>query len=224
VRALVIGHDHIGDPGLVGQALEAAGWSLHPVTVVPADRFHAPDVDARFPDPAGWDLVVTLGAPWPRSAISTWAPREVELLARAHRRGIPVLGICAGAQFLAEALDGGCEPMGSRRLGWHGIRPDVEGIPVGPWFQWHTDRITVPPDAEVLADGPDGPEVFRVGRSVGVQFHPEMSAALLDRWLGATPLPADRAAALRREAARYESGAADRAERLLRGIGLLRGG
>lgn len=223
VRALVIGHDHIGDPGYVGRVLEADGWSLHRFTVVPEHRFHAPDVDVRFPDPTDWDLVLTLGAPWPRSAITSWVPREVELLAAAHRHGVPILGICAGAQFLAEALAGGHEPMRSDRIGWHEIRPIGEGVPAGPWFQWHADRITVPPDAEVVADSADGPEVFRVGTSTGVQFHPEMSAALLDRWLDATPLAADREASLRRDAARYDGGAFTRAEQLLRVLGLIRG-
>lgn len=219
MRALVIGHDHIGDPGYVGRVLEAAGWSLHTFTVVPEHRFHAPDVEVRFPDPTGWDLVLTLGAPWPRSSIATWVPREIELLARAHAHGTPILGVCAGAQFLAEALGGGHEPMGSERVGRHEIRPRVEGIPAGPWFQWHSDRITVPPGAEVLADSADGPEVFRLGASTGVQFHPEMSSGLLDRWLDVTPLPPDRAARLRRDAARYESRAFARAEQLLLTLG-----
>lgn len=221
MRALVIGHDHIGDPGWIGSALEAAGWSLEPMTVVPEHRFGTPDVDARFPDPAGWDLVVTLGAPWPRTAITTWAPREVELLARAHRLEIPILGVCAGAQLLAEALGGGSAPMGSRRLGWTEVRPVVDDVPAGPWFQWHSDRIVLPPGADLLAGGPDGPEAFRVGTSIGVQFHPEMSAALLERWLETTPLPADRAGPVRRDAVRHESGASARAQRLLRGLGVL---
>jgi GMP synthase-like glutamine amidotransferase len=221
LRALVIGHDHIGDPGYVGRVLEAAGWSLHPFTVVPEHRFHAPDVEVGFPDPTGWDLVLTLGAPWPRSAITTWVPREVELLARAHEEGTPILGICAGAQFLAEALGGGHEAMQSDRIGWHAVRPGAEDIPAGPWFQWHSDRIATPPGAEVIADSPDGPEVFRVGTSTGVQFHPEMSAALLERWLEATPLPAERATPLRHDAARYESGALTRAEQLLQALNLV---
>ncbi|MCD2198052.1 gamma-glutamyl-gamma-aminobutyrate hydrolase family protein [Actinomycetospora endophytica] len=142
-----------------------------------------------------------------------------ELLSRAHRHNTPVLGICAGAQFLAEALGGGRAPMGSERIGWSEIRPVVGRVPTGPWFQWHADRIVAPPGAEVLADSPDGPEVFRLGTSAGVQFHPEMSADLLDRWLDATPLPADRAEALHRDTARFESRA--RAEELLRVLDLV---
>jgi hypothetical protein len=95
-------------------------------------------------------------------------------------------------------------------------------VPTGPWFRWHADRISVPPAAEVLADSPDGPEVFRVGTSAGMQFHPEMSPALLDRRLEVTPLPAEREAALRRDAARHEGGAPELAELLLRALDLVR--
>ncbi|WP_433786442.1 type 1 glutamine amidotransferase [Actinomycetospora sp. CA-101289] len=218
VRALVIGHDHIGGTGHVGTALTAAGWSLEKFTVVPAHRFTSPDVEAEFPSADGYDLVLTLGAPWPRSAISTWAGSEVDFLATVHERGTPILGICAGAQFLAEALGGGCTPLGVERVGWHAVRSRGGVVPSGPWFQWHADRIGVSAGAEVIADSEDGPEVFRVGNSVGVQFHPEMSAALLDRWLGATPIPDQRAAELRLAAAAHEHDALDRAEALLRGL------
>lgn len=222
MRALVIGHDHIGGTGHIGAALVASGWALEKFTVVPKHRFGSPDVEVEFPDPTRHDLVLTLGAPWPRSAISTWAGDEVELLADAHRRGTPILGICAGAQFLAEALGGGHEPLELERAGWHPVRPILAGVPAGPWFQWHSDRITTPPTAQVLADSPDGPEVFRVGTSVGLQFHPEMSVELLDRWLEATPVAEDRAGRLRLEALRHEAEAGRRAAQLLEQLGLVR--
>jgi GMP synthase-like glutamine amidotransferase len=221
VRALVIGHDHIGGTGHVGTALTAAGWRLEKFTVVPAHRFTRPDVEAEFPIADGYDLVLTLGAPWPRSSISTWAGSEVDFLSAVHDRGTPILGICAGAQFLAEALGGACTPLGAERVGWHSVRTREDAVPSGPWFEWHADRIEVPADAEVIADSDDGPEVFRVGSSVGVQFHPEMSAALLDRWLGVTPIPDERAAQLRLDAAAHEQHAPDRAHALLRGLHLI---
>lgn len=219
VRALVIGHDHIGGTGHIGHALTVAGWTLDTFTVVPETRFHAPDVEVSFPDPTGWDLILTLGAPWPRSAITAWARAEVRLLTRAHQSGIPILGICAGAQFLAEALGGGHEAMPDERVGWHAVRPCTSQVPRGPWFEWHSERITAPPNAELLADSAAGPEAFRVGTSVGLQFHPEMSASLLEQWLEATPVAAERAAQLRRDTASHEKQAAERAQQLLRGLG-----
>jgi GMP synthase-like glutamine amidotransferase len=221
VRALVIGHDHIGETGHIGAALAAAGWTLEKFTVVPEDRFGSPGVEVEFPDPTGRDLILTLGAPWPRSAISTWAGGEVEFLADVHQRGTPILGICAGAQFLAKALGGGHGPLGLERVGWRSVQPISDSIPTGPWFQWHSDQIMAPPAAQVMATSPDGPEAFRVGTSIGVQFHPEMSADLLDRWLEATPVAEEQADRLRREAVRHEAGAAERAEQLLDQLGLV---
>lgn len=222
MRALVISHDHIGDPGHLGAALVAAGWTLSRLTVVPEHRFARPDVTVTFPDLVGIDLVLTLGAPWPRADITSWTGTEVAFLAGAHRRGVPVLGVCAGAQFLAEALGGGVAPLGGTRRGWGTVRPRGAGVPDGPWFRWQSDRIVAPSGAEVLADGPDATvEAFRVGSSVGVQFHPEMSPGLLDRWLAVTPLGAAETGRLRAEALRHEADAAPRAARLLRGLGVV---
>ncbi|WP_151478830.1 type 1 glutamine amidotransferase, partial [Streptomyces albicerus] len=58
-----------------------------------------------------------------------------------------------------------------------------ELISAGPWFQWHFDRFVIPPGAVELARGPVGPQAFRVGRALGVQFHPEITEATLLRWL-----------------------------------------
>lgn len=121
--------------------------------------------------------------------------------------------------------------MGRERIGWHEVRPATGEVPAGPWFQWHADRIAVPPGAEVLADSADGPEAFRVGTSIGLQFHPEMTVELLDRWLAAPPLteparPADhhaaeRDAGLRADTARHEPAARARTERLLERLALV---
>ena len=64
MRALVIQHDHVTDPGPVGARLVQRGYDLSVVTVVPGHRHHAPDVAFDFPAADGWDLIVSLGAPW----------------------------------------------------------------------------------------------------------------------------------------------------------------
>ena len=53
----------------------------------------------------------------------------------------------------------------------------------GPWFQWHFDRFTVPEGATILADSDSGVQAFRTGRSLGVQFHPELTTEILEGWL-----------------------------------------
>ncbi|ANY09076.1 hypothetical protein AFB00_25620 [Pseudonocardia sp. HH130630-07] len=181
----MIGHDHVAGLGLLGPVLRARGVGIDWFRVVPAERFGTPDVDVRFPDPARWDLVVTLGAPWPRERIRGWAGAEAAFLRRAHDGGVGVLAICFGAQLLAETLGGGTRPLDEPRIGWFDVAPSPgSGIGAGPWFCWNSEQLVPPPGATVLATGRDGCAAFAVGRSTGLQFHPEMDGALLTRWLG----------------------------------------
>ena len=53
----------------------------------------------------------------------------------------------------------------------------------GPWFSFHDDVFTVPEGAVELARSPLCPQAFRAGRSLGVQFHPEFTPAMLPGWL-----------------------------------------
>ncbi|WP_158092115.1 MULTISPECIES: type 1 glutamine amidotransferase [Pseudonocardia] len=219
--ALVIGHDHVAGLGLLGPALAAHGYRPEWVTVVPAERYTTPDVDVVFPDPRSRDLVVTLGAPWPRELIRGWAAAEARFLRRAHDAGVPVLAICFGAQLLAETLGGTTRPLGRARIGWHRVRPLAVGLPPGPWFSWNAEQLVPPPGATILADGAVGCEGFRIGRSVGLQFHPEMDPGLLDRWLTlGVPdgLDADR---LRSDTAHRHARAAAQVGQLITATGLL---
>ena len=88
------------------------------------------------------------------------------------------------------------------RVTWSGSRQ-------GPWFQWHGDRFTIPAGATELARSPIGPQAFRAGRSVGVQFHPEVDVTIVADWLdGRSAGEADFAAAAADPAAIIDAAAA----------------
>jgi GMP synthase-like glutamine amidotransferase len=53
----------------------------------------------------------------------------------------------------------------------------------GPWFQFHYDRWVVPPGATEIARNPIASQAFTFDRSLAVQFHPELNAAVLKGWL-----------------------------------------
>lgn len=186
LRALIIGHDHASLPGLVGERLVERGFDLDTLTVVPAERFHTPGVSYEFPDADGYDLIVPLGSPWSvydHTAIGSWVSDELDLLREAHALGVPILGICFGAQALATALGGAVERAPRPEIGWMSVETYApELIPAGPWFQSHFDRFTVPPGAKKLAGSAVGPQAFRLGRSLGVQFHPELTEETLQMW------------------------------------------
>jgi GMP synthase-like glutamine amidotransferase len=185
VRALVISHDPSEEPALVGDELERLGATLDVFVV--CDSVDDPVSLRAFPALHGVDLVVAMGAPWSvydHATIGSWIEREVDFVRAAHDAGIPYLGVCFGAQVLAVALGGTVEPAPRPELGWVEIETDVpQFVAPGPWFQWHGDRFTTPPGAGELARNDAGVQAFRMGRSVGVQFHPEADHALLSRWL-----------------------------------------
>jgi GMP synthase-like glutamine amidotransferase len=188
MRALVIQHDHVSPPGLVGERLAERGFDLVEHQVVPADRFFAPGVETEFPDPREFDLVVPMGAPWPvydTELIGSWVKPEIELLREADEAGVPVLGICFGGQLLA-ATHGGRVERGERgEMGWvHDIDTDDPAlVPQGPWFQWHYDRWHLPPDATEVARNDVTSQAFVLRRNLALQFHPELDPPMLDGWL-----------------------------------------
>ncbi|MEU6139668.1 type 1 glutamine amidotransferase [Streptomyces sp. NPDC047081] len=186
-RALVVRHDHASLSGPVGGRLAQLGYVLDELTVVPEERYATPAVRFVFPDPTAYDLVVLLGAPWSvydRASVGPWIDGELRMLRTAHASDVPVLGICFGAQALATALGGRVERAPRPEIGWTEIDTDAPDlVPEGPWFQWHFDRFTTPPGAAELARSAVGPQAFRAGRSLGVQFHPELTEETLRMWL-----------------------------------------
>jgi GMP synthase-like glutamine amidotransferase len=113
---------------------------------------------------------------------------EVRLLGACVEAQTPVLGLCLGAQLLAEAT-GGKVTHGEPEIGYVPVRRTPEGRrdPLfaafddgARTFNAHADQITTGPDAVVLAASAATPvHAFRVGpRAWGVQFHPEFDAAL----------------------------------------------
>jgi GMP synthase-like glutamine amidotransferase len=185
VRALVISHDPTEQPAVVGATLELRGYDLDVFVVCdsPAD----PVSERPFPCLDGVDAVVVMGAPWSvydSTTIGSWIARELAFVREVHERGVPYLGICFGGQVLAAALGGQVEPAPRAELGWCCVDPLVPAaVAAGPWFQWHGDRFTLPPGAVELARNDVGVQAFCTGRSVGVQFHPEVDHALLASWL-----------------------------------------
>lgn len=187
MRALVIQHDHVSPPGPVGQRLDERHFEVVEHEVVSAERFHAPGVTPRFPDVAEFDLVVPMGAPWASydTAVASWVSPELDLLRKADRVGVPVLGICFGGQLLALAHGGTVSRSPSPEFGWLRVETDDPAlIPPGPWFQWHFDRWRLPPAAREIARNTAASQAFELRRNLAVQFHPELTAGMLHGWLG----------------------------------------
>jgi GMP synthase-like glutamine amidotransferase len=187
VRVLFVKQDHASPSGLVGDAFASLGWDEFELTVVPEARFLSPDVPAYFPSPDLFDAIVLYGAPWSvydTATIGSWVGDEIAFARSAISLGVPLLGICFGGQLLAAALGGSVAAAPTPEIGWIPVSDDPSGlIEPGPWFSWHFDRFTVPSTAAVLSRTAAADQAFCAGRSLGLQFHPEVNEEVLDSWL-----------------------------------------
>jgi GMP synthase-like glutamine amidotransferase len=187
MRALVVAHDHTSPIGPVGDRLEQRGYALEHFLAIPPEHFTHPEIPVDFPDFTAYDAVVVLGAVWSvydEATIGVWIHDEIAQARAADAAGVPVLGICFGGQMLAAAHGGAVERAPRPEIGWtdvHSLDEDI--VPAGPWFQWHFDRWTTPPGAEVLAHNDAATQAFALRRNLAVQFHPELTAASLLGWL-----------------------------------------
>jgi GMP synthase-like glutamine amidotransferase len=225
MRVLFVQQDHVSPPGPIGDAFVEHGFDVHELLVVPQEHFHRPAVTVDFPDPTGFDAIVPMGAPWSvydHERIGSWVRDEIDFLRSAVDAGVPVLGICFGGQALAAALGGAVIPAAEPEIGWVEIatqRPDL--VEAGPWFQWHGDRWVLPDGMAAIAESAVAEQAFVSGRCLGVQFHPELTPAMLEGWLSnggdahATALGVD-VDALRDETAERAGAACERAYRLVR--------
>ena len=181
--------DHSSPGGLIGDAFAAAGCDVSEMVVVPKERFHSPDVAATFPAPPAYDAVVFFGAIWSvyDTATIPWVSDEIEYARSLISLGVPTLGICFGGQLLAAAVGGRVERAPIAEIGWLSVASDTSVEPglidAGPWLSWHFDRFTVPAHVPVVARTALANQAFVSGRTLGVQFHPEVTDAVLEAWL-----------------------------------------
>ena len=144
-------------------------------------------VDPELPEPLPGEFVAVLGSA--QAAYDDgkpWIAREREWIRGLHAAGTPLLGICFGGQQLSRTLGGTVSRGAYSEFGWIDIQPWEQHVGVldaGPWFSFHDDVFTVPDGAEELACTALCPQAFRIGRSFGVQFHPEFTPAMLPGWL-----------------------------------------
>jgi GMP synthase (glutamine-hydrolysing) len=172
--------------GLLEGRLEAAGLQARRI------RLWEEELDGLRP--GDWSGIVALGGnahAWQEDEHS-FLSRERRLLEAAINEGVPVLGICLGAQVLARALGADVRPADVHEAGWLDITPapDTAGDPVlghlqepTGVFHWHQDTFELPDDALLLASSElTVNQAFRLGDAWGIQFHPEVDYPTFAHW------------------------------------------
>jgi GMP synthase-like glutamine amidotransferase len=114
----------------------------------------------------------------------------------ATEAGTPLLGICLGGQLLAQVLGGEVRSKQRSEKGLQEIRLTSAGqddplfaglLPAFAAFEWHNDSFDVPPGAVHLASSAVCPgQAFRCRNAWGLQFHPEVDAAIVETWSSPT--------------------------------------
>jgi GMP synthase-like glutamine amidotransferase len=176
MRALILQHEEPTPPGLVTEWLADHDAEVRTLRI---------DIDERHVVSTDHDLIVSLGSEF--AAFDDTKPfvhREAALLREAVDADVPVLGLCFGGQMLARVLGGEVYRSSDSEIGWLPVRTsDADLVPEGPWFQWHFDTFSLPPGAELVAESDVGPQAFVSGRSLGLQFHPEVTTEIMDDWV-----------------------------------------
>lgn len=179
---LVIMHGESSSAGRVGQALERRGYTL--------DRCKPRYGQALPQTSAGHSGVIVFGGPMSCNDPDCYIKDEIDFAGLALKEQTPFLGICLGAQMLAKHLGAAVtkHPEGKVEIGYHRLDATSQGARLGPWpplaYQWHREGFELPAGCTRLAEGSVFEnQAFSHGHcSFGVQFHPEITYALVNRW------------------------------------------
>lgn len=187
-KILVFQHVPYEPLGTLDPLLKEAGFRIRYVNFG-RNPGHRPTLD-------GYAALIVLGGPMNSDQIDSYPNlrTEVEIIREAVERDMSVLGVCLGAQLLAKALGGAVSRNPTREIGWYDVELTEEGAvdpvlstfaPVQQVFQWHEDGITLPEGCVHLASSPASRiQAFRCGEhAYGLQFHLEVDAPLIERWL-----------------------------------------
>lgn len=187
-KILVFQHVPYEPLGTLDPLLKESGFRIRYVNFG-RDPHQRPSLDK-------YEALIVLGGPMNAHQIDTYPnlATEVNVIREAVDSGMSVLGICLGAQLLAKALGGRVARNEDREIGWCEVELTEAGCsdPVissfaatQSVFQWHEDGIGLPDGAVHLATSPASPvQAFRYGEhAYGFQFHLEVDASLVERWL-----------------------------------------
>ena len=179
---LVVLHQETSTPGRVGRVLVERGHRLD---------IRRPALGEALPrDLSAYAGLIVFGGPMSANDPDQFVTDEIALMERALRADLPTLGICLGAQMLVRALGGtvAAREDGAVEIGWYPLRATAAGRVLMPdWptmvYQWHSEGFDLPRGAELLATADLYPnQAFRIGSAVGIQFHGELTHAMMCKW------------------------------------------
>ena len=186
LSVLVFQHDPYDGPGYLGDAFLRRGATL---TIVQLHNGEA------VPDTTPYDVLLVMGGTMNvyQEDKFPWLAEETQAIRQAVEADKAVLGVCLGGQLLAKALDAQVYVGSATEIGLTPIvltqagesDPLFEGLSQVEAVEWHDDTFDIPKRAVPLASSESCTnQAFRFGqRAYGLQFHPEVSPAMLAEWI-----------------------------------------
>lgn len=180
---LVVLHQETSSPGRVGKILIERGFHLDIRRPVLGDKL--PETLDRHSG------AIVFGGPQSANDNDEYVKREIDWLSVPLKENRPYLGICLGAQMLVRNLGGkvGAREGEITEIGWYPIRATNAGRELMDWpdmvYHFHREGFDLPKDATLLAEGDAYQnQAFRYGENAwGVQFHAELTRAMMHRWV-----------------------------------------
>lgn len=184
---LIVLHQERSTPGRIGRLLRDRGYELD---------IRRPPIGDPLPDTlAAHAGAIIFGGPMSANDEDEFMRREIDWISVPLKENKPYLGLCLGAQILARHMGARVYPHadGRAEIGYFPLLPTPEGLSFAdrigvPWpsyvYHWHREGFDCPQDAATLAVGDDFPtQAIRVGdHAYGLQFHPEVTHAMMCRW------------------------------------------
>jgi len=186
--AVALRHIAFEDLGLLQPELERAGYEIQ-YREAPLDGVADPVLQNA-------DILVVLGGPIGayESNIYPFLKPEIALIAKRLEQGLPTLGICLGAQLMAQALGARVFPGPVKEIGWGRVALTETGraSALAPLddrdahvLHWHGDTFDLPEGATRLVSNANySNQAFAIGpKALGLQFHLEADPARIECWL-----------------------------------------
>jgi GMP synthase (glutamine-hydrolysing) len=185
VRVLSIVHERDAGGGVFAEAAAASGRPL------------CEWIPAEGPPPGGpFDAAIVFGGAMhvDQEREHAWLAGEKQLLRELLGERVPLLGVCLGAQLLAEAAGGDVRRAQRPEIGWVAVElaeGSAEDELLGPLprrfesFQWHSYELLAPAGAAVLAHSSSCVQAFHLSEAPawGIQFHAEATAETIAGWI-----------------------------------------